>query len=674
MRAIVSILLSAVTLLLACGVSFADRQLPDNSGVETELAPECWNFQEHISFTGELRADQPEVETRISTYEIYDDDSVNPNHLLQGLPYYSSLTWTGSSDVEWLTLEGDFSHYTLDPAAHSVTFYNLRNWLHVVYRTRNFVQRSPDRIRFCVIGQNGSVSRSTQVRVRYPANYQVQQVTPPGFSIPAPGEVVWNFGSIQEFQVDTTFAGLGPDRPLLDLPVDYEGRDTGSSLAFSRAFNTRITSLFDHRYPNYSRDSRFLPYNGIEVPDPPNVICEFGSTCYDGHDAYDIDDRCPTQAPCSDPSAVFPAADGTINQSGTGWDDQLGCRITIDHGNGWTTVYAHLQDQNNNYSCSGILVWSGEVTRTRQIGRIGGTGSGGGGSQHAHLHFAVRRNGRVVDPSGWEPGAAQTDPWANHPNGTASYNMWMYAIRTTQALDPSIGGQLTSPTHRVHVSVPSGFHSVPLYFNLSNQSVASTPGLLINTGHSFSLTALDGSGNRINRLQQMALVEVRFGQADVQGIDPSSLSLYRWDASLQQWRSTPTDIDWNTLTANAQIDEMAMYALLGQNQHRAFLPMVVANQSGCSTENGVVLYELPYYQGRCLIVTGNEPDFNWYDFNDVASSIKFFGSYSSGWMVQVFEHTYYMGASSYFWGNEPDFAAHQIGRGRASSILVSRVE
>lgn len=80
--------------------------------------------------------------------------------------------------------------------------------------------------------------------------------------------IVWSFGAITEFQVDTYFAGFGPDRPLLDLPVDDEGRDAGSSAAFAKVFNTRITSKFDHRYPNYADDQKFLPYNGVERHGP----------------------------------------------------------------------------------------------------------------------------------------------------------------------------------------------------------------------------------------------------------------------------------------------------------------------------------------------------------------------------------------------------------------------
>lgn len=118
-----------------------------------------------------------------------------------------------------------------------------------------------------------------------------------------------------------------------------------------------------------------------------------------------------------------------------------------------------------------VEFWSGQgsVTRSQQIGKIGGTGSGGGGSDNTHLHFAVKHNGRAADPSGREPNrkCSQTRGQMTRTE-LLPYAMWMYSIRTTQALDPSSGGQLASPTDEVHATVPSGFYFEPLIFNLSN--------------------------------------------------------------------------------------------------------------------------------------------------------------------------------------------------------------
>ncbi len=257
----------------------------------------------------------------------------------------------------------------------------------------------------------------------------------------------------------------------------------------------------------------------------------------------------------------------------------MGCRVTIDHGGGWTTVYGHLQDPPNNQTCGGILIWSGHVTRFQKIGNIGGSGSGGGGDYNAHLHFTVKYNARVADPSGWEPNPQVfADPWANHTNGTTSYPMWMYSIRTTQALDPSSGGELASPTHKVIASVPPGFYSEQLMFNLSNEPVAEASATLVNTGNSFSLTAMDNAGNFVHQLNESITLQVHFNLTETLGIEPETLSIYTWNQDTNTWIALSTTIDWNSFTATAQVDHLSIFALLGRSENVIYLPLITREQ------------------------------------------------------------------------------------------------
>ena len=70
-----------------------------------------------------------------------------------------------------------------------------------------------------------------------------------------------------------------------------------------------------------------------------------------------------------------------------GWNGGYGNHIIIDHGNGFATLYAHL---NSIYVHSGEYVASGQ-----QIGTVGSTGNSTG----PHLHFEVRYNGRLQNPA-----------------------------------------------------------------------------------------------------------------------------------------------------------------------------------------------------------------------------------------------------------------------------------
>jgi murein DD-endopeptidase MepM/ murein hydrolase activator NlpD len=63
----------------------------------------------------------------------------------------------------------------------------------------------------------------------------------------------------------------------------------------------------------------------------------------------------------------------------SGWNDWgYGNTVVIDHGNGWQSLYAHLDSMN--VAC-GSFVYQGDV-----IGALGNTGRSSG----AHLHFELR--------------------------------------------------------------------------------------------------------------------------------------------------------------------------------------------------------------------------------------------------------------------------------------------
>ncbi|MBQ8917774.1 MAG: peptidoglycan DD-metalloendopeptidase family protein, partial [Oscillospiraceae bacterium] len=75
---------------------------------------------------------------------------------------------------------------------------------------------------------------------------------------------------------------------------------------------------------------------------------------------------------------------GTVVRSA--WYGPYGMHVIIDHGNGVTTLYAHMSEK---YAVVGQYVVQGEM-----IGKVGRTGNVTG----PHLHFEVRINGAYQDP------------------------------------------------------------------------------------------------------------------------------------------------------------------------------------------------------------------------------------------------------------------------------------
>ncbi len=97
------------------------------------------------------------------------------------------------------------------------------------------------------------------------------------------------------------------------------------------------------------------------------------------HEGYDIANKIGTP--------IHAAADGIVVFAGI--ESGYGNMITVDHGYGISTNYAHL---------SAILVHEGDrVSRGQKIGLMGSTGRSIG----SHLHYEVRINRIPVDPSNY---------------------------------------------------------------------------------------------------------------------------------------------------------------------------------------------------------------------------------------------------------------------------------
>lgn len=90
-------------------------------------------------------------------------------------------------------------------------------------------------------------------------------------------------------------------------------------------------------------------------------------------------------ASCGSP--VHAAAAGVV--TGTPSSRAYGNRVIIRHGDGLETSYNHLSSQS-------VRVGQ-HVTSSTTVGRVGSTGLSTG----CHLHFMVRRGGKVVDPMGY---------------------------------------------------------------------------------------------------------------------------------------------------------------------------------------------------------------------------------------------------------------------------------
>ena len=116
------------------------------------------------------------------------------------------------------------------------------------------------------------------------------------------------------------------------------------------------------------------------VPGYTHISCGYSSD----HKAIDIN---RTNGNSIDGAPIVAANSGKVVKAG--WDNSYGNFVMIDHGGGYSTLYAHA---------SSLAVSTGQqVERGQTIAYVGSTGNSTG----PHLHFEIRVNGVRKNPFNW---------------------------------------------------------------------------------------------------------------------------------------------------------------------------------------------------------------------------------------------------------------------------------
>jgi murein DD-endopeptidase MepM/ murein hydrolase activator NlpD len=120
------------------------------------------------------------------------------------------------------------------------------------------------------------------------------------------------------------------------------------------------------------------------VDDPGSqVVSEFGVRRGRSRRHKGLDIKCAEGAP------VRATADGMVTEVRT--QGAYGKIIVVQHGDGYSTAYAHLARQ---HASPGQEVRRGEI-----LGEAGRTGN----ASCTHLHYEVRRNGTPTNPRAYLP-------------------------------------------------------------------------------------------------------------------------------------------------------------------------------------------------------------------------------------------------------------------------------
>lgn len=224
----------------------------------------------------------------------------------------------------------------------------------------------------------------------------------------SPETIVWSNSTLEN---NPDFLSVGQE--LIVLPVDgiyhqVGGGDTVEAIAST--FKTEVAGILNHPLNNLDPENPiiqpgqwlvvpggskpFIPRTVTAYSGPVPIDASVGSGSFGWPASGDISNGFYSYHPAIDIAAwlgapVLAADSGYVVVSG--WDNLFGYHIVLDHGNGYQTLYAHLQSY---YVDVGANVAKGD-----QIGEMGSTGNSTG----PHLHFEVRQGTIQRNPYGFLP-------------------------------------------------------------------------------------------------------------------------------------------------------------------------------------------------------------------------------------------------------------------------------
>lgn len=363
----------------------------------------------------------------------------------------------------------------------------------------------------------------------------------------------------------------------LDLPFPYQGTLElygGSAEDFRRIsqrskFGGRINSFFDHEFPVYppifggrepdNLDDTLVIFNGVRSDDAYSQDTE-GSDWYSGHSGIDFAPANPREAT----TPILAAAAGRLLLAKIDKDENH--MVWLEHdpdGDGryqFATLYFHLHPDEFFFNMTN-LEEGAPIQAGQRIGTMGTTGRSSG----IHLHFEVRHDvngdGRFtiferVDPYGWFPSQEiADDPWAilvswidskgetNEHDGIESQYLWKHPL--VDVVDSA--GECQQVTNV----------KVDLY-NVLGWAV-------IDPG--FTYIARNEQGE-ILEVGQPHRRTITILEEDLEGVDPSTVSLEWLDPRLDTWftykKAEPEPNSIGGYTISAIVDKTGRYVLVAK--------------------------------------------------------------------------------------------------------------
>lgn len=185
------------------------------------------------------------------------------------------------------------------------------------------------------------------------------------------GQTLWRIAKVYGVDLDVLVRA--------NAIADPAALDVGTPLFVPGATELREVPPYPEPLPGQTKAPAASEGRDFVWPlEPHRILSPFGARrSGHRHSGLDIAGR-PGEA-------IAAARDGRVVYTGSTMRG-YGKTVVLDHGEGWTTLYAHG---------SALLVKEGEwVRRGQRIARVGRTGN----ATTEHCHFELRRNDVPVDP------------------------------------------------------------------------------------------------------------------------------------------------------------------------------------------------------------------------------------------------------------------------------------
>lgn len=299
----------------------------------------------------------------------------------------------------------------------------------------------------------------------------------------------------------------------------------------------KIYSYFDHEYPLINNLS-FQEPKEFET----SIVTFTGNKKdsskinYSGHDGYDFSLNLGTP--------VLAAFSGTASYF---WSSVTGNTITIDHHNGYKTLYGHLQDTDIVTNSNEVEVVTGQT-----IGLVGTTGITTG----PHLHFSVEKDSSLgkTDPFGWQTN--ERDPWSDYVwedlngihTGVVSKYLWTKFPEKQIKYVDSNGGEIVLNNKKIIVDQNTSTESFTIFvepYEFPKVPVQQNK-LVYITGTSMFVNMFNIIGKKPPLLLKPVRIEMDVTNANLDHVWENTLKFYFWDVENHIWE--PLDSIWDVAT------------------------------------------------------------------------------------------------------------------------------